>query len=137
MSAPSGLPPLLPGEFAWRCDAVSLGGDGRAVGRVAFDAPSLAALRADAKRLYLEVFERGDGGVWLVHRGGWPFDLRTADGEPVGLAASALRPRGSGDEVMRDLIESFESTAAGRTLHVRANGAAGTTRQYDAEEPWD
>ena len=111
-------PPLVPGEILWRCDAVRVGDDGRVVARIDFNAAALAALNDNAKRLYLEVVERGDGGVWLLHRGGWPFDLQTHDGDPAGRDAKLLRPTGSGDEVMRDLIESFESATSRTSLHV-------------------
>ena len=111
---------LGPGEVAWRCDAVRVGDDGRVSGVVAFDEATSTTLRSHARRLYLDVIDRGDGGVWLVHREGWPFDLRTLDADPAGRAAAELRPTGSGDEVMRDLIDSFERDAPGHTLHVRA-----------------
>ena len=62
-----------------------------------------------AKRLMMElhVFEPGRGV--LVHRAGWPFDLKTTppdqllDGD-----VSLCMPTGPGDEVMRDLIESTD-----------------------------
>ena len=90
------LPPLLPGEFAWRCDAVALDAAGVVTGVMPFDAAARAVLAAEANRLYLEIFDRGDGGVWLVHRGGWPFELRTVEGDPVGRDRKELRPVGAG-----------------------------------------
>ena len=113
-------PPLVPGEILWQCDAVRVGDDGRVIEQIDFDAAALAALNENAKRLYLEVVERGDGGVWLIHRGGWPFAMNTRDFDPVGHRAAELRPRGAGDEVFRDLIKSFEERNPRRSLHVRA-----------------
>ena len=113
-----GRPDLLPGEFAWRCRLLRLGDDGRVTAAEAFDAASLDVLKSNARRLYLEVVSADDGGAWLMHRAGWPFDLRIVDGDPIGKTASELRPTGAGDEVMRDLIESFESAVPKHTLHV-------------------
>lgn len=110
-------PPLVPGEIAWRCDLVRLGDDRRVVEQATLDQAGLAMLKPHARRLYLDVVEV-EGQTWLVHRAGWPFDLRVAEVDPTGREATRLRPTGAGDEVMRDLLESFEAAAAGYSLHV-------------------
>ena len=72
-----------------------------------FDASPLADHAAAAKRLYLEVVEFApDRGV-LIHRQGWPFDLRTTPIADVTDPPAQL-PVGPGDEVMRDLITSAD-----------------------------
>ena len=69
---------------------------------------SLLPHQESARRLLLEIVEFEPGRGVLIHRAGWPFDLKTTplSALPPGDAAAALRPTGSGDEVMRDLIES-------------------------------
>ena len=107
---------LIDGELAWRCEVVRVDG-GRVVAlesAVAF----VEDVRTVASRLYLEV-QAVDETAALIHRGGWPFDLKTFRGDPVGAEAASLRPRGAGDEVMRELIESFEAQHSGRSLLVR------------------
>jgi hypothetical protein len=71
-----------------------------------------------AKRLYLEVHEPSPGRLLLVHRDGWPFDLRTIDGDPIGRTVEELPPTGAGDEVFRDLLETFSRENPGLGLHV-------------------
>lgn len=110
---------LIEGEQAWWCDVAKVaGGVVVEVDELAFDAWA-DVLKPIAARLYLEVHEV-DGRIALVHRAGWPFDLRTFERDPLGVEASELRPTGAGDEVMRDLIESFESSAPSHSLHVRS-----------------
>ena len=116
------LPPLIDGEHAWSCAAVAVEA-GRVVGPAEMDAELRSIVEANARRLYLEVADRDDRSVWLIHRGGWPFDLRTFDDDPTGKAPPDLRPVGAGDEVMRDLIDSVEAAAPGRSLHVRGQTA--------------
>jgi hypothetical protein len=113
------LPPLLPGEFAWACDVLKLEANDRVRGWAGMSDRSRLALEANAARLYLEVV-MDDAGALLIHRGGWPFDLRTFDGDPIGRTSAELRPTGAGDEVMRDLITSFEAAVPSRTLHIHA-----------------
>lgn len=112
-----GLLSVVPGEVAWKCDLVRLDDDRRVAERAAFDERALEVLRPNARRLYLEVLEVG-AETWLIHRAGWPFDLRVADRDPTGVDAQQLRPSGAGDEVMRDLIDAFEAEAPGYSLHI-------------------
>ena len=100
---------LIDGEHAWRAEVWRLEGD-----RVAEPADAtefLADLKAAAAGLLLEVLEIPGGGVALVHRGGWPFDLEPFAGDPAGRFESDLLPRGSGDEVLRDLAQTFRATS--------------------------
>ena len=111
-------PSLAPGDLAWRCDVYQI-----EHGRVTAPATERAwinDLKPIASRLYLEAEERSPGRLFLVHRGGWPFDLRTLDADAVGRTVEELRPRGGGDEVLRDLLDSFHGACPGFTLHVHS-----------------
>ncbi len=107
---------LIDGELAWTCEAVRVV-NGRAIA-VEPAVPYIDAIQPIAARLYLDT-QPVDDTLALIHRGGWPFDLKTFEGEPIGAGVLSLRPRGAGDEVMRELIESFEARHATRTLLIR------------------
>ena len=108
--------PLVMREIAWCCDVWRIAG-----GRVAAPFDDLAAaapvIAPAAARVLLE-YQLIDGRGYLIHRAGWPFDLWTLAADPTGHAPAALRPRGAGDEVFRELIDAFEAQVAGATLHV-------------------
>ncbi|MGF1632642.1 MAG: hypothetical protein ACFCVE_02230 [Phycisphaerae bacterium] len=54
----------------------------------------------------------GSFGV-LSYTGGWPFDLKTTDPRThLGRPEAAGRPKGAGDEVMRELIETSQRVFA-------------------------
>ena len=115
-----------PGDLAFCCDLVRLV-DGRMAEAPARspEAESLiAAAGPIAARLTLQLAPVGEALGVLVYREGWPFDLRTTDPATIlNQPAADHRPRGAGDEVMRDLMESSsELFGEGRQLWVWDGG---------------
>ncbi|MEL7237312.1 MAG: hypothetical protein AAGK78_00500 [Planctomycetota bacterium] len=102
----------LPDDFAW-LEAVGAGvmlWDNDLVWYVASRSGRTIAPQADvAKRLMMELHELEPHRGVLVHRAGWPFDLKTTpiDKLPAG-GVTEFMPTGPGDEVMREFIESSD-----------------------------
>ena len=105
---------LAPTDLVFHCDLV------RVRGGIMIEAPAVVGdaaerigrLRSIASRLTLELVPLAGPAALLVYREGWPFDLVTHDpqsllGEPI----AGRTPRGAGDEVMRDFIESGAALA--------------------------
>ena len=113
-------PPLVMGEIAWECGLVAVRESGHVEDYAHVTPERREALAAHAARLYLELADRGVYSVWLIHRAGWPFDLklRKPREEVIGRPAASLRPTGAGDEVMRDLIDAFEHDCPGFSIYL-------------------
>ena len=111
-------PPLVTGEVAWVCGFVMFGDSGHVEDYAQVTPELREALATHAARLYLELADRDVYSVWLIHRAGWPFDLklRKSGEDVIGWPVANLRPTGAGDEVMRDLIDSFEYDFPGSSL---------------------
>lgn len=108
--------PLVAGEIAWCCDPWQTA-DGVISAEFLDEMALTSVLEPAANSLLLEHL-LVDGRRFLVHRAGWPFDLKTLDTDPRGLRAAELRPRGAGEEVFRQLVDAIEAALPGVTLHI-------------------